>query len=282
MTLHDTISIGDDFPPVLMGVLNLSPESFYKGSVYSSNDRLKAVAEQMISNGARILDLGARSTAPWSKKISLDEEINRLIPALTLLCELIPKQVLISIDTQYKKVAKNAYQIASDYNKNIIINDVSCLRTDPEMTDFLAETGLPVILMATKNVPGDLLKMEDIINVFNETINQLRMKRYDTNKIILDPGIGRWIEEKTPEHDMKLISDLEKLRVLQKPILMALSRKSFIGSALKIEDPEKRYNGTLAATAISAFNGAHIIRSHDINQQIAEIVAMAKIMRENR
>lgn len=282
MTLHDTISIGDDFPPVLMGVLNLSPESFYKGSVYSSNDRLKAVAEQMISNGAKILDLGARSTAPWSKKISLDEEIDRLIPALTLLCELLPKQVLISIDTQYSKVAKHAFQIATDFGINIIINDVSCLKTDPEMINLLAKTGLPVILMASKDVPGDLITMEEIIFEFREIIEKLRLKQYDTNKIILDPGIGRWIEEKTPEYDMKLISDLEKLRVLQKPILMALSRKSFIGSALKIEDPEKRYNGTLAATAISVFNGAHIIRSHDINQQIAEIVAMAKIMRENR
>jgi dihydropteroate synthase len=135
--------------------------------------------------------------------------------------------------------------------------------------------------MASKSIPGDLLSIEEIIIESKKTIELLSSKGYDHKKIILDPGIGRWIEEKTPECDMRIIKNLEKLRSLRKPILVAISRKSFIGATLNIPEPEKRLNGTLSATAIAVYNGAHIIRTHDVNKQLLEIIKMAEAIRKS-
>lgn len=283
--LFDSIEIGDNHPTIIMGVLNLSPESFYKGSVYNNLNDLVQVSSEMIKNGAKMLDLGARSTAPWSEKISIKEEIDRLVPAMEIVCKNVPKDVVLSIDTQYKEVAQKAYDIAIDLNKKeIIINDVSCLKTDLGLEDFVIENNLPIILMASKKIPGDCLTMDETINEFQNTIQNLKSKGYTDDLIILDPGIGRWIEEKTPNYDLKLINNLNKLRILNKPILMAISRKSFIAATLDHENPprpEDRYNGTLSATAIAVFNGAHIVRTHDVNKQLCDIVKIAEEIRRN-
>ena len=280
--LFGFLEIGDDYPTIIMGVLNLSPESFYKGSVYQDINVIEKATVAMIKNGAQMIDIGARSTAPWSKKITVEEEINRIVPAMEIVCKKIPEDVIISIDTQYEKVARQTYDIASRYKKKIIINDVSCLKTDPSLVDFIIEERIPIILMASKKVPGDLLFIEDIINQLDLTINRLKSKGFDKNKIILDPGIGHWIEEKTYEYDLKILSNLHKLRSLKRPILVALSRKSFIGTALNIPEPENRYNGTLSATAIAIYNGAHIVRTHDVNKQLIEIIKMAELLRKNK
>jgi dihydropteroate synthase len=280
--LFGFLEIGDDYPTIIMGVLNLSPESFYKGSVYQDINVIEKATVAMINNGAQMIDIGARSTAPWSKKITVEEEINRIVPAMEIVCKKIPEDVIISIDTQYEKVARQTYDIASRYKKKIIINDVSCLKTDPSLVDFIIEERIPIILMASKKVPGDLLFIEDIINQLDLTINRLKSKGFDKNKIILDPGIGHWIEEKTYEYDLKILSNLHKLRSLKRPILVALSRKSFIGTALNIPEPENRYNGTLSATAIAIYNGAHIVRTHDVNKQLIEIIKMAELLRKNK
>jgi len=279
--LFDFLEIGDNFPTVIMGVLNLSPESFYKGSVYEDLTMLEKTALKMVSSGAKILDLGARSTAPWSKKISIKEELDRINPSMELLCEIIPNDIVISVDTQYREVAQRTYDIALKHKKRIIINDVSCLKTDPGLLDFILEHDIPIILMTSKSVPGDLLTIEEIIEESKKTIELLSSKGYNNKKIILDPGIGHWIEEKTPECDMKIIGNLEKLRFLKHPILVAISRKSFIGAALKIPEPEKLLNGTLSATAIAVYNGAHIIRTHDVNKQLLEIIRMAEAIRKS-
>ncbi|MBY9003994.1 MAG: dihydropteroate synthase [Candidatus Lokiarchaeota archaeon] len=279
--LYDFLDIGDAFPTIIMGVLNLSPESFYKGSVYDDLILLEKTALQMVHNGAKMLDLGARSTAPWSKKISIKEELERIIPSMELTCKIIPNDVIISVDTQYREIAQQSLDIALKYKKKIIINDVSCLKTDPELLDFIVENEIPVILMTSKSVPGDLLTIEEIIKESKKTIELLSSKGYDNNKIILDPGIGHWIEEKTHEYDMKIIGNLEKLHSLKQPILVAISRKSFIGTTLNIPEPEKRLNGTLSATAIAVFKGAHIIRTHDVNNQLSEIVKMAESIRRS-
>ena len=280
--LFGFLEIGDDYPTIIMGVLNLSPESFYKGSVYQDINVIEKATVAMIKNGAQMIDIGARSTAPWSKKITVEEEINRIVPAMEIVCKKIPEDVIISIDTQYEKVARQTYDIASRYKKKIIINDVSCLKTDPSLVDFIIEERIPIILMASKKVPGDLLFIEDIINQLDLTINRLKSKGFDKNKIILDPGIGHWIEEKTYEYDLKILSNLHKLRSLKRPILVALSRKSFICTALNIPEPENRYNGTLSATAIAIYNGAHIVRTHDVNNQLIEIIKMAELLRKNK
>ena len=280
--LFEFLEIGDDFPTVIMGVLNLSPESFYQGSVYSDAKSIINATTQMIGNGAKIIDIGGRSTAPWSEKITLDEEIKRVQSALEVVCSIIPEDIIISIDTQYKRVAQIAYNMSQDYSKKLIINDISCLKTDPSLQDFVIENALPVILMASKEVPGDLFTIDEIYSEFEKTINQLRLKGYDETKIILDPGIGKWVKEKNHSYDLKIIGNLNKLISLQKPILVAISRKSFIGTTLNLPNPEDRLNGTLSSTAIAVFNGAHIIRTHDVNSQLVEIVTMAEEIRRNR
>lgn len=280
--LFDFLEIGDNHPTIIMGVLNLSPESFYKGSVYQDKKLLGQATLNMVKNGAKMIDIGARSTAPWSEKISLKEEINRIIPAMEMICKIIPEQIIISVDTQYKQVAHLTYKIAAKQNKKIIINDISCLKTDPSLEEFVVENKIPIILMASDKVPGDLLQMEDIKKEFEITIKRLKNNGFDERNIILDPGIGHWIEEKTYEYDLKIINNLDKLKVLKKPILVALSRKSFIGSTLNILEPENRYNGTLSATAIAVYNGAHIVRTHDVNKQLLEIIKMAEVLRKNK
>ncbi|MFX1409754.1 MAG: dihydropteroate synthase [Promethearchaeota archaeon] len=277
--ISDSLEIGDDFPTVIMGVLNLSPESFYQGSVYSDDYSLENAALSMIKNGAKMLDLGARSTAPWSKRISLEEEINRLTPAMELVCKIIPNNIIISVDTQYSRVAQVAQEISLKYKKKIIINDVSCLKTDPSLQNFIVENNLPVILMASKKIPGDLCTIEEIVNEFEKTIKNLKVNGYNENNIILDPGIGKWIEKKVYTYDLQIIGKLNKLRQINKPILVAVSRKSFIGTTLNIPNPEDRLNGTLSATAIAVFNGAHVVRTHDVNNQLLDIVKMAEEIR---
>ena len=281
MNLYDTLEIGDGFPTVIMGVLNLSPESFYKGSVYTNAQILKNVTLEMINNGAKIIDLGARSTAPRSEKITVEEEINRLKWAIKAVCEIIPEDIIISVDTQYSKVAQVAYNISLEYKRKIIINDVSCLKIDPSLQDFIVKNNLPVILMASKRVPGDLCTINEIIDEFEKTIKQLKSNGYDENNIILDPGIGKWVKEKVYTYDLRLIHNLPQLRVIKKPILVAISRKSFIGTTLNIPDPKDRLNGTLSSTAIAVYNGAHIVRTHDVDKQLFEMVKVAEEIRKS-
>ncbi|MFX1494276.1 MAG: dihydropteroate synthase [Promethearchaeota archaeon] len=281
MKLYESLEIGDDHPTIIMGVLNLSPESFYKGSIYDDLSQMKTAALQMINNGATILDLGARSTAPWSNKITIEEEIRRFTPAMENLCKIIPKHIIISVDTQFSQVAHKAYKISKKYDKKIIINDVSCLKTDPKLKNFIIENEIPIIIMASKKLPGDLLTIEEITKEFSLTIKDLVQKGYNETNIILDPGIGHWIEEKTHIYDIKIIHNLSKLRSLNKPILVAISRKSFIATTLDKPDPNDRLDGTLSATSIAVFNGAHIVRTHDVNEQLLDIVKMAREIRIN-
>jgi len=278
---YNSLEIGDNYPTIVMGVINLSPESFYKGSIYGNAKKLESAIKNMISNGAAMLDLGARSTAPWAEKISIEEEINRMELAMNNVCKIIPNNIILSIDTQYRRMAQRALEISAKFKKNIIINDVSCLKTDPDLGDFVTEHDLPIILMASREVPGDLLTINEIRHEFNKTVELLVNKGYDEKKIILDPGIGRWVDKKTSEFDLKIIGNLSKLRSLNKPILVAISRKSFIGATLNIPEPEKRLNGTLSATAIAVYKGAHIIRTHDVNQQLTEIIKIAEEIRKN-
>ncbi len=283
--LFDYLEIGDDFPTVIMGVLNLSPESFYKSSVYENLSKLENATSVMIENGAKMLDIGARSTAPWSEKISIEEEISRITPAMELICKKIPDNIILSIDTQYREVAERSLKITSKFGiKKVLINDVSCFKTDPKLEDFVIGEDIPIILMASEKVPGDLLTIEEIIKEFKKTIKRLKSKGFNENNIILDPGIGHWVEKKTHTYDLKIINNLSKLKILGRPILVAISRKSFIGTTLNVSEPvppENRYNGTLSATAIAVFNGAHIVRTHDVNKQLFEIVKIAEEIRRN-
>ncbi len=278
MMIYDEIvgmKIGDSCPTKIMGVINLSEESFYKGSV-AIGDEVVERASIMVEDGADIIDVGARSTAPGVRQISVQDERERLIPALKGVLEL---GVPISVDTQYSKIAEVALDMGA-----CIINDVSGLKTDPQMADVISDFNVPVILMASKVKPGDCLTFQEIVESLIDSIALAEGR--GISKIIIDPGIGRWVKEKTYEYNLDIISSLERLKVLGKPILVAISRKSFIGDILGVPEPCDRLAGTLACTAIAVYKGAHIVRTHDIKEtrdliRTARAIRGRQIMAEN-
>ncbi|MHA1339616.1 MAG: dihydropteroate synthase [Promethearchaeota archaeon] len=272
------IIISDIYTPIIQGIINLSPESFYKES-YVSQKNFSSTIKDYIENGAKIIDVGARSTAPGVAPITKEEELSRLKRFLDESIEYIPKDIVISIDTQYSDIAKYCIEFCMKRSQPVMINDVSGLKTDPNMEKIIVDYDVPFILMASERSPGDLLSVNAILDNLFSSILHLEKLNYDLNKLIIDPGIGRWIPEKIYEYDLSIIDNLERFRVFCKPILVGISRKSFIGAVLNKSNPLERYNGTLAATAIAVYNGAHIIRTHDVNPQLVEIIKMAHAIR---
>ncbi|MFQ6051656.1 MAG: dihydropteroate synthase [Candidatus Hydrothermarchaeota archaeon] len=274
------IKLGDFHPVRIMGVINLSPESFYEGSIVRNEEDALNRAINMIENGAEMIDLGAASTAPGRKEISIEKEEERLIPVLKKMVKEI--DVPISVDTQSSIIAERALKIGAS-----IINDVSGLKKDEKMLDVILNYKCPLIIMASKKRPGDLLTLSEIKNCLEETINLIESKGVDPNDIIIDPGIGRWIQEKTYEYNLEIIKGLSSLKLLRKPILVAISRKSFIDEILNVGPPEKRLYGSLGATAIAVYEGAHIVRTHDVREtlhsiKIAELLRKDPILVENK
>ena len=279
--LFPSFFIGDGHPIRIMAVVNLSKESFYHDS-FIPEEHLNDIIKKFVESGADIIDIGARSTAPWSEKISIEEEKRRIKTALELVIPSFPKDKILSIDTQYSEIAKLSLNLCADHRIHVMLNDVSNLRTDEKYQDVLVEYGCPIVLMASQSVPGDTKTMPEVISALEDSIKILTSKGFPRNKIIVDPGVGRWVSDKTPEYDCALISNLEQLRALNSPILMALSRKSFIGGLLGYKDPKDRYYGTIAATVISVFTGAHIVRTHDVNQELLDVVRISKHLRESK
>jgi dihydropteroate synthase len=248
------LKVGDLQPVRVMGVINLSKESFYKGSVVQK-DSVLDVANCMIREGAELIDIGARSTWPLAQKISREQERSRLIPALKLLNDI---KVPISVDTMFADVADEALSVGAD-----IINDVSGFTKDEMMVEVAKKHDCPVILMASNKLPGDPVGMDAIMGSLERIISDAEGKGLDPEKIIIDPSIGRWTQEKLALYDFETIDNLERLRIFGKPVLTAISRKSFIGETLN-KPPDERLYGSLAATAVAVRNGAHIIRTHDV------------------
>ncbi len=265
------ICVGDNQPVRLMGVINLSLESFYKGSVASSNEVL-SIAGDMQAQGADIIDLGAVSTAPGSPPISEATERERLFPALREILDNL--DITVSVDTQRAGIAMDALSCGA-----ACINDVSGL-SDPQMAASVAKCDGSLIIMASAQRAGDLLHMNQIIPLLGERVRTAARAGVSPAKISLDPGIGKWIPEKTAIHDLAILDSFKRLRFLDRPVVAALSRKSFIGERLGLPDPQQRLPGTLAATAIAVYLGAHIVRTHDISAS-KDTVAMAKAIRGN-
>lgn len=270
--------IGDRSPVKIMGVINLSPESFYAESFIPKDKLLKQI-QNFINEGATFIDLGARSTAPWSDTISIETELERIEYALSMLPGMIPDNVIVSIDTQYSKVARSALQFGKINNIHMVLNDISCFQTDPELINVVTEFNCPVILMATFSKPGDAKTPSDIILAFQKVLLKLDQKGYDISKVIIDPGIGKWIKEKTYEFDLAMLDRLKEFRRFKLPILVGLSRKSFIGTVLNEKEPLKRDIGSISATAIAVYNGAHIIRTHDVDRKMRQTITMAEAIR---
>lgn len=261
------LKVGDSQPVRVMGVINLSRESFYKGSVVSPDSVLDA-ALKMVEEGADFIDVGARSTWPPARKISKEEERSRLIPAIKALTDI---PVPLSVDTMIADIAAEALGSGAK-----IINDVSGFTADPNMVEVAEDHGCPVILMASNRVPGDPVGMNAVMDSLARIISEAE-RRIEPDSIIIDPAIGRWTPEKLPMYDYETLDNLHRLRVFGKPVLAALSRKSFIGEALNKPAGERLY-GSLAATAIAVRNGAHIIRTHDVAPTL-DAVRVAKSAR---
>jgi dihydropteroate synthase len=263
------IAVGDAHPVRIMGAINLSSESFYKGSVTEPGHVIET-AERMVDEGADLLDVGARSTWPLADKITKEEERRRLIPALELLVDNV--DVPISVDTQFADLARKSLELGAH-----IINDVSGLTTDPAMMEVISEFGCPIVVMASENIPGDPLGMDAVMRSLGGIIHKSEDAGISPDKIIIDPAIGKWLPEKAPMYDFETLDQLERLKVFQKPVLVAISRKSFIGDLLN-KPATERLMGSIAATAIAVYKGVHIIRTHDV-ADTADAIRVAEAIR---
>lgn len=263
------VKVGDIQPVRLMGVINLSRESFYKGSVASSNEAL-ATARRLQDEGADIIDLGAVSTAPGSPPISEEVEKDRLFAALKEITDNL--DIVVSVDTQRAKIAEKALSCGAT-----CINDVSGLH-DPDMASKVAEYDGSLIIMASDQRPGDLPLLNQIIPLLGDKVRQAVRAGVALNKISIDPGIGKWIPVRTAAQDLAILDGFDRLRAIGRPVVAALSRKTFIGESLNIPDPGGRLAGSLAATTVAVYLGAHIVRTHDISASL-DAIAMAGAIR---
>jgi dihydropteroate synthase len=261
---------------LLMGVLNVTPDSFSDGGLFFDKEKAIAHGLRMVEEGADIIDIGGESTKPGSKPLELEEELRRVIPVI----ENISKEVNIpiSVDTYKSAVARRAIGAGAE-----IINDISGLKFDPGLAQVAAKENAPIVLMHILGTPETMQKeiyydsfFSDILQYLKDSIQTAESAGLDPRQIIIDPGIGFG---KTVEHNLLIIKNLYEFRVLGKPILLGTSRKSFIGKVLNTEVTD-RLEGTLSSIAIGVLNGAHIIRSHDILQArkaiaVADAIKMA-------
>ncbi len=247
---------------LVIGALNLTPDSFYDGGRYPTKAAAIERALQMVEEGADIIDIGAESSRPGARPVSTVEELERVIPVI----EGIHRQsdILLSVDTTKAVVTTEAIEAGAS-----IVNDISALRFDPKMSGIVAKSNAFVILMHMKGRPETMQKgpsyndpLEEIKAFFVERIATALSAGIPTDKIVIDPGIGFG---KRLADNLAIIRGLSRFSALGAPILVGLSRKSFLGDILNLP-AEKRLEGTIAANAIAILNGADIIRVHDVKE----------------
>jgi dihydropteroate synthase len=259
---------------LLMGVLNVTPDSFSDGGLFSDTEKAISHGLRMVEEGADIIDIGGESTRPGSKPLELEEELRRVIPVI----EFITKEVNvpISIDTYKSNVAQRAIEAGAQ-----MINDISGLHFDPSLAQVAVKEDVPLVLMHIRGTPETMQKdvhydslFSEILQYLKDSIQRAESAGLDPRQIIIDPGIGFG---KTVDDNLLIIKNLYEFRILGKPILLGTSRKSFIGKILNAEAGD-RLEGTLSSIAIGVLNGAHIIRSHDV-LQAKKAIAVADAIR---
>lgn len=247
----------------LMGILNVTPDSFSDGGDFNTTSAAVAQAQAMVERGADIIDVGGQSTRPGAKEITIEEELDRV---LSVLHSLRPEiSVPISVDTTRASVAKAAVEAGAD-----MVNDISGGTFDSEMLPVVAKLGVPIALMHIRGKPQTMQQhtdyqdlMGEIYSFLSQQITAAIAAGIDQEKIIIDPGIGF---AKNYEQNLEIFRRLSFLRSLNCPILVGASRKSFIGRILNQPDPKARVWGTAAACSAAIFNGADILRVHDVQQ----------------
>lgn len=248
---------------LIMGILNVTPDSFSDGGLYQNRSTAIRHAKQMVAEGADILDIGGESTRPWADPVSSEEELKRVIPVIQRIRKATTLNVPISIDTMKPGVARKALEAGAN-----ILNDVSGFRNE-EMVRIAAEFQVPVVVMHMKGTPQTMQKAPRYKNVVDEILSyfETRLKILTKNKvkkIILDPGIGFG---KKVKHNLEILKNLSQFRKLGYPVLIGISRKSFLGKSLKL-DVYNRLNATIAANVVSIWNGVDIIRVHDVKENL--------------
>ena len=250
----------------IMGIVNLTPDSFSGDGLYKGREPrargqeyIVEYAEQMVKDGADLIDIGGESARPGAKPVSLKEELGRVIPALKALVKKI--KVPISVDTYKPEVAKQALSHGA-----VLVNDITGLR-NPRMAEVIAEHKASVIIMHMKGTPQTMQKnpgyaslIDEVMEYLNKAINTASSRGIDRQKIIIDPGIGFG---KTIAHNLEILKGLKEFKVLGRPVMIGVSRKSFIGKILNAA-PQERLNGTVACCCLAAQNGANILRVHDV------------------
>ena len=247
--------------PKVMGILNLTPDSFYDGGVHNEINKIEDHVNKMVNDGMDILDIGGYSSKPGAKDISVDEELSRVIPILKHIRKIFP-ELVISIDTFRSKIASASLNEGAD-----IINDISGGTLDKNMMSVVAKNNCPYILMHMQGNPQNMQNDPSYENVTLEIIQYLaqRIKIARDNNIIdliVDPGFGFG---KTLEHNFEILNNLDKFNVLDTPILAGFSRKSMIYKTLKTSS-EKALNGTSSLNTIALTKGAKILRVHDVKE----------------
>lgn len=244
----------------VMGILNITSDSFSDGGLYLGLDRAVARAKEMVAEGADIIDIGGESTRPYADPVPLAEEIARVIPVLERLVAEV--NVPISVDTYKSEVARQALK-----RKATIINDISGLKADPQMAEVVAEFGCPVVVMHIKGTPKNMQENPVYDDVVGEVMAYLQgsiemalQAGVQKEKVIVDPGIGFG---KTASHSLEILHRLAEFKALGQPILTGTSRKSFIGKVLDLP-PAERLEGTAATVALSIAGGADLVRVHDV------------------
>ncbi|MHA1224288.1 MAG: dihydropteroate synthase [Candidatus Heimdallarchaeaceae archaeon] len=257
--------VGDNHPVRIVGILNLSPTSFYSGSIVSSEEELTKVAARMIEEGADGLDLGAQSTRPiqiygGEGRVDSETELNMIKKALKPVLDVVScyENIEVSVDTTRSVVAN--YALKKDVK---IINDISGFKKDKQMAKLIADFNAYCVIMAAKKEPGDVFILPEIIEELRKSISIGENAGIKKDRVSIDPGIGSW-EARDYHHDYNIIKNLRDFRELGKPIYLGISRKTSIGKVLDNAPPEERLFGTIGATIVAIVNGAHIIRTHDV------------------
>ena len=260
---------------LVMGVINITPDSFSDGGQFFAGDRAIAQGEKLVREGAHIIDIGGESTRPFSEGVSVDEELRRVIPVIETLAGSL--SVPISIDTTKSEVARQALQAGAS-----MLNDISALRNDPEMVRVAAEFAVPVIVMHMLGSPKTMQVsptyddvVTDCVDFLQQCVQQAVARGLDRSQLIVDPGIGFG---KTFGHNLTLLQRLSEFQRLDLPILVGTSRKAFIRDLLKSgsdqaphpQDPVVE-TGSQAAVGAAAMNGAHIVRVHDVANTCATL-----------
>jgi dihydropteroate synthase len=262
----------------IMGILNVTPDSFSDSGVHFDPAKAVERAFLMVDEGADVIDIGGESTRPGSNPLPVAEELRRILPVIEALAKKLP--VPLSIDTYKAETARRALEAGAS-----MVNDISGARFDPDMPKIVAEHKVPIVLMHIKGTPKGMqvnptyaALIPEIIDYLKGSIERVVNAGVRHEMIVVDPGIGFG---KTFEHNLTILNNLQEFAALGKPLLVGLSRKAFIGKILAGASAAERVEGTAAAVAISIMNGANIVRVHDV-REMAKVARVADAVKRER